>query len=397
MSPRHPSIAPAPSVAGGGEDPPAWARWSPDAAVRPWTVGVEEEAMLLDAETGRPANRIDEALAALPAWLRAHASPETHACVVELRSRPHATVGGLTEELWGLRTALWDALAPIGLRPAAAGTHPLADHADVDVSTAPRYAEIDATMRALAHREPTMALHVHVAVPDGPAAVRALDGLRDDLPVLLALAANSPFWRGADSGFASIRSPLFSMFPRVGIPRRFGSYSDYVRVVDRLVRSGAVREPGFLWWDARLQPRLGTLEVRLMDAASRAADAAAVAALVQCLVQRHAEGRGSRAPDPEVLAENRFIAARDGMRAQFLDGFGGARRPAADVLAEVLDVCRPYAAALGCAAELAAVPALAANPGDARQRRLAGAHGLERLPELLSRDFAPLHLRRAAA
>ena len=95
MSARNPSIAPARSVAGGAEEAPAWARWSADAPVRPWTVGVEEEAMLLDAQTGRPANRIDEALAALPAWLRAHASPETHACVLELRSRTHATVGGL--------------------------------------------------------------------------------------------------------------------------------------------------------------------------------------------------------------------------------------------------------------------------------------------------------------
>ena len=397
MSACPPPVVAAASVARPAPHLPGWARWSADAAVRPWTVGVEEEAVLLEAGTGAPANRIDEALAALPAWLRAHAAPETHACVVEIRSRPHARVGGLAEDLADLRAGLWDALAPIGLRLAAAGTHPLAEHVDVDVSAAPRYAEIDATMRALAHREPTMALHVHVAVPDGRAAVRALDGLRQDLPVLLALAANSPFWRGADSGFASIRSPLFSMFPRVGIPRRFGSYPDYVRVVDHLVRSGAVREPGFLWWDVRLQPRLGTVEVRMMDAASRVGDAAALAALVQCLVRRHAEPRRTRVPDPEVLAENRFLAARDGMRAQLLDGFGAARRPATDVLAELVDACRPYAAALGCAAELAAIPALAADPGDARQRRLAGAHGLARVPELLSEDFALPNLRRAAA
>jgi carboxylate-amine ligase len=381
----------------GAGDLPAWARWSAAATARPWTVGVEEEAMLLEAGTGAPANRIDEALAALPAWLRAHASPETHACVIELRSTPHATIGALADELAGLRAALWDALAPIGLRPAAAGTHPVAEHGDVDVSTGPRYAEIVATMRALAHREPTMALHVHVAVADGAAGVRALDGLRGDMPVLLALAANSPFWRGSDSGFASMRAPLFSMFPRAGIPRRFGSYADYVHVVDRLVRSGAVRDPGFLWWDARLQPRHGTVEVRMLDAASRAADAAALTALVQCLVRRHVEGRPVRAPDPEILAENRFIAARDGMRAELLDGFGGGRRPVMDVLAELLDVCRPHAAELGCASELAAVPALAADPGDARQRRLARAHGVGRLPALLSREFAPVHLRRAAA
>src|SRR3954466_205858 len=117
-----------------------------------------------------------------------------------------------------------------------------------------------------------MALHVHVAVPDGATAVRALDGLRDDLPLLLALSANSPFWRGADSGFASMRTPIFSMFPRVGIARHFGAYAEYVRAVEAVVGSGAIRDPSFLWWDARIQPRFGTVEVRIMDAQSRVTD-----------------------------------------------------------------------------------------------------------------------------
>jgi len=380
-----------------GSDLPAWARWCADAAVRPWTVGVEDEAMLLDARTGAPANRIDDVLAALPAALRARASAETHACVVELRTAPHATIGGLAEDLVGLRSGLEHAVGRLGLRAAAAGTHPLATADDVGVSAGPRYREVEADMRALAHREPTMALHVHVAVPDAASAVRALDGLRGDLPVLLALAANSPFWRGHDSGFASMRAPVFSMFPRAGIPRQFGSYGDYVRVVDRFLRSGAVREPGFLWWDARLQPGLGTVEVRMLDAASGVRDAAGIAAVVQCLVRRHAERWRARAPEPEVLAENRFLAARDGMRAELIDGFGVGTRPVRDQLDEILDACRPYAASLGCAAELAAVPALAADPGDVRQRRLAAVHGLERVPALLGDAFAPEQPRLAAA
>ena len=380
-----------------GPDLPAWARWCPDGVVRPWTVGVEEEAMLLAADTGAPANRIDDVLAALPVELRSHASAETHACVVELRTGAHVTVGELAEELIGLRSGLESALDPLGMRAATAGTHPLAREDDVDVSSGARYREIEASMRALARREPTMALHVHVAVPDASAAVRALDGLRADLPVLLALAANSPFWRGGDSGFASMRAPIFSMFPRAGIPRQFGTYGDYVRVVDRLVSSGAVREPGFLWWDARLQPRLGTVEVRMLDAATRVAAAAAIAALVQCLVRRHAESWRVRASEPEVLAENRFLAARDGMQAELVDGFAGRTRPARDRLDEILETCRPYAAALGCAGELAAVPALAADPGYVRQRRLAAVHGLARLPALLGDAFASQQRRLAAA
>ena len=376
---------------------PAWAHWCTDAGTRPWTVGVEEEAMLLDARTGAPANRIDDVLAAMPVDLRSHASAETHACVVEIRTDVHGQLGSLADDLISLRCGLARVLAPLGLRPAAAGTHALAREDDVDVSTGARYREIEASMRALARREPTMALHVHVAVPDERAAVQALDGLRRDLPVLLALAANSPFWRGTDSGFSSMRAPIFSMFPRAGIPRQFGTYGDYVRVVDRLVGSGAVREPGFLWWDARLQPRLGTVEVRMLDAATRVADAAAIAALVQCLVRRHAESWRTRAPEPEVLAENRFLAARDGMRAELIDGFGGRTRPVRDRLDEMLEACRPYAAALGCAGELAGVAALAADPGDARQRRLARMHGLAHVPALLSDEFASAQPRLAVA
>jgi glutamate---cysteine ligase / carboxylate-amine ligase len=361
------------------------------------TIGVEEEVMLLDARTGSIANRIEDVRAVLPPELARHASAETHACVLELKTTAHATVAGVAAELAALRPALDGVLRDeLGLRAAAAGTHPLATRSEVAVTADPRHREIVETMGALARREPTMALHVHVAVPDAAAAVRALDGLRGDLPLLLALSANSPFWRGCDSGFAAMRSPIFSMFPRVGIPRRFGSYARYAAAVDRLVSSVAIRDPSFLWWDARLRPHLGTVEVRIMDAQSRAADVGALAALVQCLVRWHAEEGGDLATDAEVLDENRFLAARDGMRARLIDGFALRPRPATAVLAEMLAACRPFAAALGCAAELAAASALAADPGEARQRRVAGREGLGELPVRLSAEFAAVGVLAAA-
>jgi glutamate---cysteine ligase / carboxylate-amine ligase len=369
---------------------PAWACWNQTAAGRPWTVGVEEEVLLLDALSWSVANRIDDVLAALPASMRPRVAAETHACVVELRTAPHATVAGAAAELALLRRSLMQVLRDeLDLRVAAAGTHPLATCSEVAVSAGRRYREVEATTRALAHREPTLALHVHVAVPDGDAAVRVLDGLRNDLPVLLALSANSPFWRARDSGFASIRTPLFSMFPRVGIPRHFGAYAEYVHAVEVLLVSGAIPEPTFLWWDARLQPRLGTVEVRVMDSQSRISDVVGIAALVQCLVRRHADARRVRAAEPEALAESRFLAARDGMRAHLVDGPKGNRRPVNDALAELLEACRPSAARLGCASGLESAAALAADPGDARQRRLAACHGLDALPALLGEEFVP--------
>jgi carboxylate-amine ligase len=365
-----------------------WARWSGAGADRPWTVGVEEEVMLLDARTRSVANRIHDVLAALPAELARRASAETHACVLELKTAPHATIAGVTAELATLRPALDEVLRDeLGLRAAAAGTHPLAVGSEVAVTADPRHREIAETMGALAQREPTMALHVHVAVPDGGAAVRALDGLRDDLPLLLALSANSPFWRRCDSGFASMRSPIFSMFPRVGIPRRFGSYARYVAAIDGMLCSAAIPDPSFVWWDVRLQPWLGTVEVRIMDAQLRVADVAALAALVQCLVRRHTDEEGGDATEAEVLDENRFLAARDGMDAVFIDDRSG-RRAARDVLAERLEACRPYAAALGCRNELADVAALASDPGHARQRRIAAREGLDGLVACLVEGFA---------
>ena len=370
---------------------PAWARWSEAGSSQPWTVGIEEEVILLDDVTWSVANRFEDVHAAMPEELARRAAPETHACVVELRTDPHPTVAGATTQLARLREMLDTTLRDgLGLRAAAAGTHPLATGAEVAISGRERYREITATMRALARREPTMAMHVHVAVPDGDTAVRALDGLRADLPLLLALSANSPYWRGADSGFASMRTPIFGMFPRVGIPRRFGSYDEYVRAVDPLLRGEAVPEPGFLWWDARLQPRLGTVEVRIMDAQSRVTDVAALAAVVHCLVCRGAQTDRPNQAGPELVEENRFLAARDGMRAQLIEPRSGRRRAVGGTLTELLADCESLAVPLGCAGELAAAAALADDPGAARQRRVGESAGLAAVPEWLAGEFTSI-------
>jgi carboxylate-amine ligase len=351
---------------------------------------MEEELLLLDPVDWSPADRIEDVLDALPPAAAPGIARETHACVLEIRTRPHATVAGAAGELGDLRAVVDGTLREtLGLRAAVTGVHPVAAPGVTGVTTAGRYREVESTMRSLAHREPTMALHVHVAVPDAHAAVRALDGLRGDLPLLLGLSANSPFWRGQDSGFASVRTPIFSMFPRVGIPRRFGSYGEYVATVGELLRLRAIPEPGFLWWDARLQPRLGTVEVRVMDAQTRLLDAAALAALVQCAVRRHAEGRRVHAPIPEVLAENRFLAARDGLDAQLLDDRSAlGRRPLRAALSALLEDAGEVAGELGCTGELADAAALAADPGYARQRRSAGRHGIGAMIGRLSDEFA---------
>ena len=241
------------------------------------------------------------------------------------------------------------------MRAASAGTHPFAVWQEIVVSAGERYQFVYGSMRELARREPTFGLHVHVGVPDAEAAIHAANRLRTHIPLLLALSVNSPFWQGRDTGLASARTPLFQAFPRVGIPRAFADYAEYVETVDVLIRCDAVPEPTFLWWDVRPQPRFGTVEVRIMDAQTTLADTAALVALVQSHRPRsrsRARTTCERSMPQEVLDENRFLAARDGMDAELIEPELGRRVPARELLADLVAVCRPHAEALGCAAEL---------------------------------------------
>jgi carboxylate-amine ligase len=359
---------------------PQWAEWNRDS--EPWTVGIEEEVMLLDPVTWMPASRSEEALGALRPEVGEHTSAETHGSAVELATDPHGTVGRAVEQLAGLRDGLADTLGDLNLAGAVAGTHPLASWQDTEVSPGARYQFLYSSMRELARREPTFALHVHVAVPDEDAAVRAYNGLREHLPLVLALSCNSPFWQGRDSGLASARIPIFQVFPRTGIPRWFAGYDDYVEAVDVLLRCDAIPEPTFLWWDVRLQPALGTIEVRIMDAQTRVRDTAALAALVQCLVRQEALGDEREPSQPEVLEENRFLAARDGMRAELVVPRDGCCVPVSELLSPVVAALMTHATALRCTQEIAAVEALAQHTGAARQRAIAqrpqGLHGVLR-------------------
>ncbi|MHB8692649.1 MAG: carboxylate-amine ligase [Solirubrobacteraceae bacterium] len=369
---------------------PEWAEWKES---WPYTLGIEEEVMLLDPERDWAlAQRIDDVLAAIPGQLAQSVSAETHQSVIELMTRPHESVAAAASELARLRRDLVDVLAQLGLAAAAAGTHPLAEWSDTEVTEARRYQQIHRTMRDLVTREPTFALHVHVGVRSGEEAIELYNRMRVHLPMLLALSGNSPFWRGRDAGFCSTRTFLFQAFPRTGMPRRYSSYEEWVERVDLQIRSGALHEPTFLWWDVRPQPALGTVEVRVMDAQSRIEDSAALAALVQSIARLELE-EGYVSDEvikaEEVLDENRFIAARDGVDACLIDTTAESLRPIGDLLAQLLEVAHPHAIELGCGDELARVQALAASPGAARQRAYpADEAGLVRMVASLSAAFA---------
>ena len=326
--------------------------------------------MLLDPDDWSLAFRSDEVRAALPADLRDRVTLETHAAVMEIATGVHQSVGGAVGELSKLRDRLARALAEQNLRAAVAGTHPCAVARDTVLSSQPRYRQIGDSMRVLARREPTLATHVHVGVASPENAIRLLNRVRAQLPILLALSANSPFWRGRPTGFASTRTTLFDAFPRSGLPRSFGGYADWIATVERLLRVGAISEPSFLWWDARLQPRYGTVEIRIMDGQSNVEDVAALAALVQALVSLELERRGDPGTEPqtdELIEENRFLAARDGIDALLIDERTGRRIPVIERLERLVDDCRGHARRLGCERQLDSVHRLVRHNGAERQ------------------------------
>ncbi len=371
------------------EQLPKWARWNPST---PYSLGVEEETMVLDPATWGLARDTEALLAALPVDLAAHISAETHDAVLEIGTHPHLDISGVERELRELRRSLQHEMNRVGLHVAASGTHPTVTWEDVRVSEGSRYQLIVDSMRSLTRREPTFALHVHVGVPDGATAVALLNRLRAHLPLLLALSANSPFWQGRDSGMASVRTSIFQAFPRVGIPTSFSSYPEYVDVVDQLVRCGAFPEPSFLWWDVRLRPLFGTVEVRVMDSQSTAERSVALAALVQSIAHLELEEGYHDAAlvhAPEILNENRFLAARDGMHARLIDPVTESLVPARQQLADLLDAAIPHAQELGAEDALALIPEIAQDTGAGQQRRLARATRLDGVIQILAATFSP--------
>lgn len=363
---------------------PAWASWPVRPGAPAWTIGVEEEVMLVAPPGYNLAQAIDEVIPRLPVDVAHYFHRETHAAAVELSTTVHTNVSEAIGDLRNLRRALRQTCDNLELQVASSGTHPFAVSREISVSRGERQAAVYGSMRELARREPTFALHVHVGFSDPDEAIAVFNRMRVHLPMLLALSANSPFWQGRDTGLASSRTPLFQAFPRVGIPRRFEDFDEWVGTVDMLVACEAFPDPSFLWWDVRVQPRVGTIEVRIMDAQVTLEATRALVAMVQTLAKMEHEEAwaeiASRAA-PEVHDENRFLAARDGVDVALIDPVQRRRVPLRERLDALMPRLREHAQDLGCEQDLLAVEELYETPGAGYQLRVA--RRTERLPGLV--------------
>jgi glutamate---cysteine ligase / carboxylate-amine ligase len=344
-----------------------------------FAIGVEEELILVDPGSRALSHTGVDVLRRMSdadADAAGSVHPDTFSALIEFASPVARDAGEAVAALDALRARMRAA----GGTAIGAGIHPEGAFGDVEHVDEPRYERIVDQLQGLIKRTPTCALHVHVGMPDPETAIRVFNGLREALPLLQALAANSPFWYGRDSGLATARAQLFRGLPRAEIPRAFRSYDDYSTTVEGIVEAGELPDYTFLWWDIRPHPRLGTVEVRAMDTQSALWSAAGLAALVHGLARAEASFPAGRAwLSREVLMEASFTAARDGLRARL--PMDGTLRPAPEVARAALERARPHAAELGSAGALEGVERILAEGNGADRQRAAHARG--GLPALL--------------
>ena len=348
----------------------------------PYTLGVEEEYQLLDGRTLDLVQHIETMLDAVSGHeLEERINPELMQSVIEITTPVCRTVADVNRELLKLRGYVTEVANGKGLRVGSAGTHPFSLFERQRITAKDRYRALIDQMQYIARRELIFGMHVHVAVDDPEKAIKVVNGLLPQLGPLLALSASSPFWRGEPTGLASSRQMVFSSFPRSGPPPRFRDYADYAEVVGQLERSGCIPDYTSIWWDIRLHPRLGTVEIRICDAVTRVEDAVAIAAYCQSLVKQLSEqyDAGEEIPSYHriLTSENKWLAARYGLEAPVMDLGSGRRNriPVARLVRRTLAEIAPHARELDCDRELEGVRDILSRGSSAdRQLRIFNAN-----------------------
>ncbi len=337
-----------------------------------YSLGVEEELHIVDATTGELVPKIEDVMARLPKELAEFVSYELFQSVLEIKTPPCATAAETERHLRELRGRVGSWAAACGASLASAGTHPFSRYRDQKVTEQERYTKVVETLRWVAEREVIFGQHVHVAVPDKEKVIEAHNRLSEHAPLLLALSANSPFWQNFDTGFESCRVKIFETFPRAGLPPAFPDWEAFEKYVDLMVRSGAMDDYTYCWWDVRPHPNIGTIELRILDSQTNLKYTTALTALTQCVVAHALEESEPRGPYNRDLAEeNRWRASRHGMDAGFYDDATDTTVPARDVARDLVERLTPHAQDLGCEAELEGVLEIVeGGTGSQRQREV---------------------------
>jgi glutamate---cysteine ligase / carboxylate-amine ligase len=355
-----------------------------------FTVGIEEELMILDGETFDLVQGIETVIEAVPPEIDGQVKPELMQSVLEIATTPCPNLRAATAQLVDLRRKVAAIAEDHGWLLAAAGTHPFALWEDQLIVERPRYQELARELGYIARQELIFGTHVHVGIEGPDRAIYIADGIRRHLPVLLATSANSPFWRGQETGLMSSRTPVFRAFPRVGVPPHYGTWEIYSNRVELMMEAGAIEDYTYMWWDVRPHPNLGTVEVRVFDQQTRLDHTAALAALTIALAHRYAllydAGEPLLEAPAEMIDDNKVRAAIRGLEGHQVDFRRRRVVPAKDMVRGLLEILREDAERLGCVEELEGVEDLCAN-GTGARRQLGM---LERSPDLrqLTRELA---------
>jgi carboxylate-amine ligase len=321
-----------------------------------YTIGVEEELMIVDGETHQLVNAIESLL---EEGDDGDIKPELMESVLEIATKPHGDVLAAGDQLRALRRQVRERAGTRKLCIGSAGTHPFAMWEDQRIVARPRYRDLISALRFVARQELIFGMHVHVGIDDPDKAIHVANGMRVHVPVLLALSANSPFWRGASTGLLSTRTPIFRAFPRVGMPPAYADWADYERSIEFMVSSGVMEDYTYLWYDVRPHPDLGTVEIRCCDSQTRVEHTIALAALMQAMVKELAEHfeSGQRLGDYPwpMLDENKWLAARHGLDGEIVDLPSSERVSTKVLTRRLLERLTPHAQDLGGADALAGI------------------------------------------
>jgi carboxylate-amine ligase len=335
-----------------------------------YTIGIEEELMIVDGESYALVNAIESLLGDSP---DGEVKPELHESVLEISTNPAHNTREAGGRLRALREQVRERAGRRGLTIGSAGTHPFAKWEDQRIVSRPRYRELVTALRFVARQELIFGMHVHVGVDDPDKAIHVSNGMRVHLAVLLALSANSPFWRGDSTGLLSTRIPIFRAFPRVGIPPHWSDWAHYEREVEFMVQSGVVEDYTWLWHDVRPHPDFGTVEIRVCDSQTHVEHTLALTALIQAMVKElceHYEAGGQLADYPWLmLDENKWLAARHGLDGELVDLPSNDRVGARELARRLLDRLREHAQDLGSADDLEGIDDLLEG-GSGAQRQM---------------------------
>ena len=325
-----------------------------------FTIGVEEEYLLVDQETrGLVIDPPKSLIGECEELCAGQVTPELLRSQIEVGTKVCKNVQEAREDLARLRKIIIEVAGRHGLAPVAASTHPFSRWVEQKHTENDRYEELTMEMQAAARRLVICGMHVHVGIDDDALRIDLMNQMSYFLPHLLALSCSSPFWEGRDTGLKSYRLTIFDALPRTGIPERFASFVEYQRHIDILIGAGLIEDSTKIWWDLRPSGRYPTLETRIMDVCTRLDDAISITALLVCIMRmlyrlRRANQRW-RIYTPMLIRENRWRAMRYSFDEGLVDFAKGRVVPFAELLDDVLGLVAEDAEALGCVEELASV------------------------------------------